>query len=174
MFKNLARAVVVAVAGLGAAGALFAAPAMASTANVPPPVPITLPVHHPGLIRPGLPGLGLGSCGIGSCGTGIGIGSCGIGIGGCGGIGAGGCSSCGLGGGFGLGSPIYVGQDPWYGISSSSLCNLGCGGVGISTLPSVVYVNGLTGVCAYSAGGLPIPSLYGIGGYGLRNRLGLR
>lgn len=168
--KKLASTVVVAVAGLGAAAAI-AVPASASTGIVGPGVPIT-GIHHPGL-RPGLglrPGPGLGG---------------GLGFGGCStcattlpsypiGIGDGGCSSCGIGGGLGFGSPIYVSQVPWYGISSTSLCNLGCGSVGISTLPSIVYVNGLTGVCAYSAGGLPIPSLYGIGGYGLRDRLGLR
>lgn len=157
--KNLARTVAVAVAGLGAAAAL-ALPASAATHNVTPPVP-GLGIHHPypGLgypgYYPGYPGIGYPGYGIGGCGTGCG----GVGIG------IGGCSSC----GDGLGSPIYVGQVPWYGISSASLCSLGCGGVNISTLPSIVYYNGLTGVCAYTAGGAPIPSLYGVG----RSRLGL-
>lgn len=166
MFKKIITSAVVSVAAIAGA-AVMALPASASTGSVPVPVPIT--GIHPGIHHPGLglrPGIGIGGCGLGSCGAGIS--SCGIGLGSCG---LSTCSTCGLG--YGLGSPIYVSQVPWYGISSASLCNVGCGGVGISNLPSVVYVNGNTGACAYWAGGRPIPSLYGIGGLGLRNSLGL-
>ena len=118
-------------------------------------------------VRPGLglrPGIGIGGCGIGSCGIGIGscgIGSCGAGIGSCG-IGLGGC---------GLGDPVFVGGSPWWGLSSSSICNSGCA----TTLPTVVYVNSL-GLCSSFPGG---PFLdggrFGLGfrGLGLRNSLGL-
>ena len=169
MLKRIISSIAVSVAAVGAAAAM-ALPASASTGIVGPGVPIT-GIHHVGIhrgigLRPGL-GLGLGR-GCSTCATTLPSYPIGIGDGG--------CSTCGLGfgGGLGLGSPIYVSQVPWYGISSTSLCNLGCGGVGISTLPSVVYVNGLTGLCAGSPGGVLLPGgSYGLGfrGLGLRSRL---
>ena len=162
MLKRIISSIAVSVAAVGVAAAM-ALPASASTGIVGPGVPIT-GIHHPGL-RPGLglrPGIGLG-LGLGGCSTcATTLPSYPIGIG------DGGCSTCGLGGGLGFGSPIYVSQVPWYGISSASLCDSGCGGLGISTLPSTVFLNGLNGDCAFSAGGALIP---GFGGFGFRHHL---
>jgi hypothetical protein len=169
MLRKIITSVAVTVATIGAAAAM-ALPASASTGSVPVPVPITgVPgIHHPGIgLHPGLgfrrPGFGLGGCGLGSCG--IGIGGCGLSscLGGCG------LGSC---GGLGLGDPIFVGGSRWWSFPSSSLCDSGCGELGV-TLPETVFVNS-DGLCAFSPGGPFINGgRWGLGlrGLGLRSRL---
>jgi len=168
MLKKIITSVAVSVAAVSAAVtmAATAAPASASTSSVRPGVPIVgihPGIHRPGLgLRPGLrPGFGLGSCGLGSCG--IGIGSCGLSS----------ClGSCGLG--CGLGSPVFIGGTPWWSLSSSSLCDSGCGSLGV-TLPASVFVNS-DGLCSAFPGGPFLPGgRFGLGfrGLGLRSRLGL-